>query len=108
MTILRIVAIAMGLLAGTSPGYAQKQGGTLRLHTLDSPASMSIHEEATVFAERPVMAVFNNLVLFDQHVPQNSIRSIVPELAKSWLWNEDCTELTFQLRDGVKWHDGKP
>ena len=65
--ILRVVAIAMGLLAATSPGYAQKQGGILKLHTLDSPASMSIHEEATVFAERPVMAVFNNLVVFDQH-----------------------------------------
>ena len=40
---------------------------------IDSPASMSIHEEATVVAERPMMAVFNNLVLFDQHVAQNSL-----------------------------------
>ena len=42
---------------------------------------MSIHEEATVVAERPVMAVFNNLVIFDQHVAQNSMASILPELA---------------------------
>src|SRR3954471_9617560 len=72
------------------------------------PASMSIHEESTVVAERPVMGVFNNLVLFDQHVKQNSLGTILPELAKSWSWNEEGTELTFQLRDGVKWHDGKP
>jgi hypothetical protein len=32
---------------------------------------MSIHEEATVFAEGPMMGVFNNLVMLDQHVPQN-------------------------------------
>ena len=46
--------------------------------------------------------------MFDQHVPQNSLQSIVPDLATGWSWNEDGTELTFQLRHGVKWHDGKP
>jgi peptide/nickel transport system substrate-binding protein len=102
---LGLVFLAIGLIA---PAAAQKRGGVLRLWLLDSPASMSIHEEATVVAERPVMGVFNNLVLFDQHVPQNSIDSIVPELAKSWSWNEDGTELAFPLHEGVKWHDGKP
>ena len=54
------------------------------------------------------MGVFNNLVMFDQHVPQNTLNSIVPDLASSWSWSEDGKELTFKLRDGVKWHDGKP
>ena len=39
----------------------------------DSPASMSILEESTIIAEAPMMAVFNNLVMFDQHVAQNSL-----------------------------------
>ena len=108
--VLRLMGIALVLAAIglAAPAAAQKRGGILRLWLLDSPASMSIHEEATVVAERPVMGVFNNLVLFDQHVPQNSMATIVPDLAKSWSWNEDGTELTFQLHDGVKWHDGKP
>src|SRR5271166_4969442 len=87
---------------------AQKQGGILRVYHRDSPASMSIHEEGTVGVMMPMMGVFNNLVIFDQHVPQNSLQSIVPELATSWSWSEDGKELTFKLRDGVKWHDGKP
>ncbi len=55
-----------------------------------------------------MMGVFNNLVLYDQHVAQNSLQSIVPDLATKWEWSEDGKELTFPLREGVKWHDGKP
>jgi peptide/nickel transport system substrate-binding protein len=105
---LAAAAALLGSIAASGPALAQKQGGILREYMGDSPASMSIHEESTVVAERPVMGVFNNLVLFDQHVPQNSPDTIVPELATSWSWSEDGTELTFPLRRGVKWHDGKP
>jgi peptide/nickel transport system substrate-binding protein len=69
---------------------------------------MSIHEEATIVSERPMMGVFNNLVMFDQQVKQNSLNSIAPDLATGWSWSEDRTELTFPLRQGVTWHDGKP
>jgi peptide/nickel transport system substrate-binding protein len=34
--------------------------------------------------------------------------SIIPDLATGWSWNEEGTALTFPLRQGVKWHDGKP
>ena len=95
-------------MAFADTASAQKQGGVLRVYHRDSPASMSIHEEGTVGVMMPMMGVFNNLVLFDQHVPQNSMQSIVPELATSWAWSEDGKELTFRLRDGVKWHDGRP
>ena len=104
-------AAAAGLLIGiglANPAIAQKQGGTLRVFHRDSPASMSILEEGSISAIMPMMGVFNNLVLFDQHVPQNRVESIVPELATSWSWSEDGTELSFKLRQGVKWHDGKP
>src|SRR5205085_3257737 len=46
--------------------------------------------------------------MFDQHVKQNSLASIVPDLAASWSWKQERTALTFTLRQGVKWHDGKP
>jgi peptide/nickel transport system substrate-binding protein len=54
------------------------------------------------------MAIFNNLVLFDQHEKQSRAEFIRPELADSWEWNADHTKLTFKLHQGVKWHDGQP
>jgi peptide/nickel transport system substrate-binding protein len=32
----------------------------------------------------------------------------VPDLATEWSWDEDGTALTFALRRGVRWHDGRP
>jgi len=90
------------------PGFAQKQGGTLRISHRDNPPSASIHEESTISVVAPFMGVFNNLVIFDPQRKINSPDHIVPDLAESWSWNDDRTRLTFKLRQGVKWHDGKP
>ena len=108
---LRVIAATAALLAALvrrRPVWAQKRGGILRMYTPDSPASMSIHEEATVFAQGPMMGVFNNLLVFDQHQKQSRLETVVPDLATGWSWNEDGTALTLPLRQGVKWHDGKP
>jgi peptide/nickel transport system substrate-binding protein len=77
--LLRRVAVA-GLLLATIWGggaQAEKSGGILRIYHRDSPASMSIHEEGTNSVSIPMMAVFNNLVLYDQHVAQNRYYSNV-------------------------------
>ena len=99
---------ALTLWLGSQGALAQKSGGILKMPDFASPASMSIHEEVTRAAVTVLMPVFNNLVLFDQHKERNTIDTIVPDLAESWTWTEDGKELTFKLRHGVKWHDGKP
>src|SRR6201997_1794515 len=101
---------ALVMVSGTAggPALAQKAGGILKLSHFDSPASMSILEESTRAALQPMMGVFNNLVMYDQHIAKSSLETIVPDLATTWSWSEDGKELTFPLRQGVKWHDGKP
>lgn len=38
----------------------------------------------------------------------DDLQTIVPNVAKSWSWNDDYTQLTFVLRKGHKWSDGEP
>lgn len=44
-----------------------------------------------------------NLVRFS-----DDMQTLIPNIAKSWEWNDDFTELTFHLRKGHKWSDGAP
>ncbi len=103
-----VAALLCATLGTAGTALAQKAGGTLKVYHRDNPPSTSIHEEATISTIIPFMPLFNNLVLFDQHIAQNSEQTIRPELARSWSWNADRTAITFQLEEGVRWHDGQP
>src|ERR1700746_2551340 len=103
MAALSVLTVSTATLAG-----GPKQGGTLRIYHRDSPGNASIHEGATYSLNVTFMPVFNNLVIYNQNVAQNSIDTIVPDLAESWAWSGDNKTLTFKLHQGVTWHDGKP
>ena len=94
------IAVMLLLLGGPDPAAAQKSGGVLKIPHRDSPASMSIHEEATIVAEGPMMAVFNNLVMFDQHVAQNSLDTIVPDLATELVVERGRQRADLQIAPG--------
>ena len=104
------LSLALSLLAvSTARADDQpKHGGILRIYHRDSPGSASIHEGASYSFNVPFMPIFNNLVIYDQHIAQNSLDDIRPELADSWAWSDDKKTLTFKLHPGVKWHDGQP
>src|SRR5687767_4866422 len=87
-----VVAAGFGVMVASAS--AQQSGGVLKLFHRDSPASMSIHEEATISTVGPTMSVFNNLVLFNQQEKQNRPESIQPDLAESRSWNADHTRLS--------------
>jgi peptide/nickel transport system substrate-binding protein len=99
------LAVAVSMIAQADE---PKHGGILHIYHRETPPSLSVHEEATFSVNVPAMGLFNNLVIYDQHKPQNSMGDIVPELATSWAWDSAGTTLTFKLREGVTWHDGKP
>ena len=74
-------ATVLALVLTGGSAAAQKAGGVLRVYDPDSPPGLNIYEQATPFGQAPLMAVYNNLILFDQHDPQIRLESIKPDLA---------------------------
>ena len=103
------VAAAMFVIClGALPAAAQKHGGTLRVYMSANPSSLSILEEVSFTTVMAAAPIFNGLVVFDPMKPIGGIDTVIPDLAESLSWDESGTKLTFKLRQGVKWHDGKP
>lgn len=101
------LVIALACAIAPAAAVAQKSGGILKTYNSSNPPSASILEEATVATAFAFSGVFNNLMIYDQSDPTNSAESIQPELATRWAWDAGRTKLTLDLRQGVKWHDGK-
>jgi peptide/nickel transport system substrate-binding protein len=103
-----LLAAAACLCAGSPAAQAQKYGGTLKAMLRENWPSLSIHDEATISAVWPLMPLYSNLVLPDPARPTESSDHLIGELAESWTWSKDFRHLTFKLRHGVTFHDGKP
>ena len=82
-------AVVASLVCSSGLALAQKSGGILKMYHRDNPPTLSIHESSTNSTVIPMMPLFNNLVVYDQKVAQNSAQSIVPDLDKSWAWSAD-------------------
>jgi peptide/nickel transport system substrate-binding protein len=75
-------------------------GGTLVFGTSADPVSMDGAYVSDGESLRVVRQLFETLVTTEQGGTE-----IVPGLAEEWEPNEDGTEWTFKLREGVKFHD---
>jgi peptide/nickel transport system substrate-binding protein len=103
MTAAAAVA-AVGLLAGCAAGPAGGDGGdnAFVVAVGTNPAHLNpaiTTDNSTGFVGQ---AVYEPLVLLSNDF------ELVPALAKSWESNDDATQFTFHLQEGVTWHDGEP
>lgn len=94
------------LPAGLSEG-APIDGGTLTIRTNVEPAHLMYLIEPDGWLSRIVNHNLNeSLVRADPRDHPNY--RIIPELAEGWDESADRLTSTFQLRKGVRWHDGRP
>ena len=90
--------------AGGDEG-APKKGGILQLAISDTGGPQESLDPAVQTNVND--GVYTDL-LYDALTVQDDEWNVHPVLAESWESNADVTEWTFKLRQGVKWHDGKP
>lgn len=82
-----------------------KYGGVLPASIPSDMPSLDPHQETISSTLTLAQAAMNGLIEFDPGDPSWKVR---PGLAESWEVSKDGTKLTFHLRKGVNWHDGKP
>src|SRR5262245_61933437 len=105
---LGLAAILVAALGAPAGGQAPKRGGILNTLVIEDPPGFSIHEAATVSTVWPMSPCYSNLVYFDPLKAQETVDTVIPELAERWSWQDGHRNLVFFLRKNVKWHDGQP
>ena len=97
---LLALALALGALVLMGSVFAQNDrlniGAGAEITTLDPRIATDVPS-----FER-IAVIMEPLVVFGKDL------SLEPRLATEWAFAEDGSSLTFKLREGVKFHDGRP
>src|SRR5438876_12429970 len=100
---LSVFAFVAALAAARPPSLAQgKKDGVVMGMTLEPPGLDPTTAAAAAIAE---VTLYN---LYETLTKINEDGSVSPLLAESWQASADLKTYTFQLRQGVKFHNGEP
>jgi peptide/nickel transport system substrate-binding protein len=98
--LLALPVMAQSAAAQETP----RRGGELVFPVPSEPPSYDGHREETFGLTHPFAPFYNTLLRVDPTDPSGT--KPVPSLAESWTVSNDGRTYTFQLRKGVKFHDG--
>jgi peptide/nickel transport system substrate-binding protein len=89
--------LALGNIAG-----AQTRGGTLNAIVQPEPPILMLGLNQQGPTQYVAGKIYQGLLTYDEKLQP------LPSLAKSWKVSADGLTYSFELQQGVKWHDGKP
>ena len=101
-TLRRSPAIGLGLaLALAAPALAQKKGGDLIVAQPAGTNTLDPHFTASAAARNMMLGMYETLVTIDENA------SPIPMLAAKWEALDNGLTYRFELRKGVKFHNGR-
>ena len=105
--LVALALVAVGASVASEPAVAQvketpRRGGTFVMALGANPEHLNLAISSSVIIAFPGQVVSEGLIRVDGKF------GLEPQLATAWETSADGRKLTFKLRRGVKWHDGKP
>ena len=108
LTVVLLLLAVLPAVGQNPPSGTPKYGGVLVTSPLSADAEPVAPRGVDVATIQQASPCFNNLVYYDPTKKDESVDTIIPELAERWSWQDKYRNLVFFLRHDVKWHDGKP
>lgn len=106
---MKMTLIAISLILGSSTAFAvgnpnAPKGGDFKINIGQAPTTLNvISSSADGYTSEVASYVMEGLLMRDPET-----REWQPFVAKEWKISKDGKTFEFTIRDGVKWHDGKP
>jgi len=97
-----IVAVLVMTIGITAPAMAQDGSNMLIMARAVDSTGLDPHTQTAFASLRMLELVYETLVRTDENLV------LEPALAESWAFSDDGMQLTFNLRQGVTFHDGSP
>jgi len=97
--VLVLAVMAMGVGIAVSPGAAQGDNVLIMAREVDAQG-LDPHTQTAFSSLRLLDLIYEPLVRTDENL------AVIPALAESWAFSDDGLQLTFNLRQGVTFHDG--
>ncbi|TDQ67123.1 peptide/nickel transport system substrate-binding protein [Maritalea mobilis] len=94
---------ALGMFPALTSAHAQTPADVLVVGQIAEPKSLDPAAVTAVNDFRILVNLYEGLVRY-----KSGTLEVAPALAESWDISEDGTEYTFNLREGVTFHDGTP
>lgn len=98
---LALVPLALTLTLSCGGAPAGRKGNDVHVALSANPQSLSLVGNTDLASSQIASIISDGLVAYDAH------GRYVPMVARAWELSPDGKTLTFQLRDGVLWHDGQ-
>ena len=99
---IRTLLMGLAALAGSTL-WAETPPNVLVVGQIAEPQSLDPHAVTAVNDFRILVNIYDGLVRY-----QDGTLNVEPSLAESWNISDDGTQYTFDLREGVEFHDGTP